>query len=165
MAKIISNTIQLHVARKDESSVRYEFLALKRSDSDELYPSLWQCITGTSDSGEKAAETALRELEEETSIARNQIEKFWTIPFVGSFFDPYRDAVNMVPAFGVLVRGDAEVRISPEHSQFEWLSDSEIMELLPFPSHKAGHEIFVRYILERDSSLGFEYRLPFEEYT
>ncbi len=158
MAEIISNTIQLHVARLNAESGRYEFLALKRSDGDELYPSLWQCITGTSESGEKAANTALRELEEETSIARHQISKFWTIPFVGSFFDPYRDAVNLVPVFGALVSSDAAVKLSPEHSKFAWLSDAEVLELLPFPSHKSGHEIFLRYVLESDSGSGFEFK-------
>lgn len=155
MSEIISNTIQLHVARLNAKSGRYEFLALKRSDGDELYPSLWQCITGTSDSGEKAADTAFRELEEETRIGKGMIEKFWTIPFVGSFFDPYRDAVNMVPVFGVLVRGDAIVEISSEHSRFAWLSDTEISEILPFPSHRMAHAIFVRDVLRGAQGDGF----------
>lgn len=46
MIEYISNTIQAHIVRKNLDN-QFEFLILKRSNYTNIYPGIWQVITGT----------------------------------------------------------------------------------------------------------------------
>lgn len=147
MIKYQSNTIQVHIARESKNNA-FEHLLLKRSSDVQPYPNIWQVVTGRIETDEKAAETAIREFKEETSLTPLKI---WTIPYVTQFFNPYKDTVNFAPVFGVLVDYEEEVLISSEHQAYKWLSANESKELLVLPSHVEGLQIFQEYILNRQS--------------
>ena len=59
MLTIISNMIEAHIFRMKKGKI--EFLLLKRSEN-EIYPGLWQMVSGTIHKGETASQTALREI-------------------------------------------------------------------------------------------------------
>ena len=65
MAKIITNLIEAHIFRKTKNGI--ELLLLKRSET-EIYPGLWQMVSGKIQVNEKAYQTALREIKEETGL-------------------------------------------------------------------------------------------------
>lgn len=143
MANFISDSIQVHIVRISPEN-KPEYLVIKRSDNSNLYPSVWQVITGWIDNGETAIQTALREVQEETGL--NPI-KICTIPYVASFFNPIRDLVQFAPVFGMMVDNNAHVKLSVEHSEFKWLNFENCLDFLEFPTHKIGTEIFHNYIV------------------
>jgi dATP pyrophosphohydrolase len=154
MPEFVSNTVQLHIAAYDTHGGDYKFLLLQRSADRKLYPLMWQTVTGVIEPDEKAIDTAIREMKEETGLEANKI---WTIPYVTTFFDPYNDRINASPVFGAFTEYSSEVRISHEHRDYKWLSIDEADEYLILPSHLEGMAIFLKYILKRNDSDYFEY--------
>ncbi len=148
MPQIVSKTIQLHIAFYNQNLNDLEYLALKRKDTDKLYPSIWQVVTGTIEENENSMDTAKRELIEETSL---QYSKFYSIPYITKFYDSKLDAVQFAPVFGVLVNSK-EVLLSDEHSEFKWLSFEEHRNLLTLPTHKEGANFFKDYVLDNPLS-------------
>ena len=65
--KIIDDIIEAHIFRLVED--RLEFLLLRRAADEEVYPGVWQPVTGRMHEGEKAWEAALREIKEETGLS------------------------------------------------------------------------------------------------
>ncbi len=158
MPKIISNTIQFHIAKLDIKSKSYKHLLLKRSPRNLLYPNVWQVITGTIEESETAVETALRELNEETGL---NVFDFWNLPYITQYYNVYNNSIGLSPCFGGLVRSDSNVVLSEEHSEFKWCSFEEAMELIPLPTHKSALDIFQNYIL--DGNLGNLYKIDLKE--
>jgi 8-oxo-dGTP pyrophosphatase MutT (NUDIX family) len=142
MPEFISNTIQLHVAKKEGEN--YRFLVLQRSDNVQIYPGLWQVVTGTVETGETASMTALREIYEETGL---RPVEFWTIPYVAVFYDTPKDVIHASAVFGALVDNAQQVRLSSEHQNLLWLDYEECIDKLELPSHKEGTRIFYDFIL------------------
>lgn len=151
MINLEANTVQVHVAAYDENK-QLKFLLLKRSSKEKLYPSVWQVITGTIENGEKAVETALRELKEETGCCP---VKLWTVPYVASFFNPYKDCINHAPVFAALVSSTDKIKISDEHDEYKWTDFKGCLDALIIPSHVEGTIVFKKYIL--DNELGDSY--------
>jgi dATP pyrophosphohydrolase len=153
MPKIISNTIQFHIAKYNDSANRFEHLLLKRASNAKLYPNVWQVVTGTIEAGETALATAKRELEEETKLSALKI---WTLPYITQYFDVKNDAIGLAPCFAALVRKDSRVILSKEHSEYKWCLLEEALDILPLPSHKEAAEVFEKYILENHLQKMFE---------
>lgn len=154
MIDFIANTVQIHIARTTPDRSGYEFLALQRSNSNPIYPSVWQAITGKIEKGETAIQCAIREVNEETGL---EIVSIWTVPFVALFFDPYTNSINASPVFGALVDNGKEVRISSEHQAFEWLLLEQFIDKVPFPSHKLGAKYFWEFVLASNNKAMFRY--------
>lgn len=154
MAEFISNTIQVHIAKKFEGE--YRFLVLKRADDEIIYPGIWQVVTGTCEQDERAIKTAVRETLEETGI---KPIKFWTIPYVASFFDTRRDKVSFVPVFGAFAADNSEVILSSEHSDYQWLNYEDTLNKLLLPSHKEGTKFFLEYCLNNENNHFFEKKI------
>jgi dihydroneopterin triphosphate diphosphatase len=123
---IRSNGVSVYVSR--EGSEGPEYLLLRRSEHDS-YPGLWQQVTGSIHEGETAWEGALRELREETGLladrlySADQFEMFYDIP---------DDSVMILLVFVAFVAPDTEVRLSEEHSAYEWLPVEAAGEKLSF---------------------------------
>ncbi|MCX7735129.1 MAG: NUDIX domain-containing protein [Candidatus Kapabacteria bacterium] len=149
MIEYISNTIQAHVVRENSEN-DYEFLILKRSNYTNIYPGIWQVITGTIRENEKALDCAIRELLEETSLSPIKI---WKIPYVALFYNHLDNRIHTSPVFGFLVDKDAPVIISKEHLEFKWLKFNDLLQLLQLPSHIEGTKIFYDYILSKNSQI------------
>ena len=112
-----------------------EYLVLKRSPHDPLYPGIWQIVTGSIESGETAIEAALREFQEETGLPPS---KFWVLPQIGSFYDYQTDTVRLSVLFACQVPDGRDPRLSEEHVGWQWLPAAEATLLLAWPSQGTG---------------------------
>lgn len=147
--KIVSTLIEAHIIRFKDNEI--EFLLLKRA-VNEKYPNIWQMITGTIDENEKAFETALREIKEETSLSP---KKMWIVPNINSFYSYESNEVCFVPVFVFQVDLNDEVKISSEHSEFKWLKKDEAKKLLAWPGQRKSVEIIHDYFSLKDDNLKF----------
>lgn len=142
--------IEAHIFRQiDENQI--EFLLLKRSDG-EIYSGVWQMVTGSIDKNEKAYQTAIREIKEETNLSPKQ---FWVVPNVNSFYEPKKDYICMVPVFAALVDLDCQVTISNEHSEYKWVNLEEAKKLLAWRGQRNSVDIIYEYFTKEKSFLNF----------
>lgn len=147
MPQIVSQVIELVVFRFRDD--RPEFLLLQRNGGEDLHPGMWQIITGTIAPGETALQTARRELAEETGLTP---VRFWSVPYVSTFYDPRSDAIHCSPFFAAQVRPEAEPRLSEEHRQAIWLPLREATRRLVWPSHREGLQRTVDYIISGEEA-------------
>lgn len=147
--KIISNLIEAHIFREQNGEL--EFLLLKRAPY-QYYPNLWQMVSGKIKDGEKAYETALREIKEETDLTP---EKMWIAPNINSFYSPDDEYISLIPVFAAKVKYDSSVKISTEHSEYKWLKPEEAKNLLAWEGQRKSVDLIVEYFLNRNSFLHF----------
>jgi len=141
--EIKSNLIEAHIYRQKNNSI--EFLLLKRSP-DQYYPDLWQMVSGKIKPNEKAFETALREIKEETGLIPSNI---WVVPNVNSFYTAEDDSITLVPVFAAKVGDDNSVSISPEHSKYGWFSQDETKTKLAWAGQHKSVDLIVDYFLNK----------------
>lgn len=146
---LITYLIEAHIFRIVANHL--EFLLLKRADK-EIYPGLWQMVTGTIDGEERAYQTAIREIKEETGLTP---QKFWVVPNVNSFYSEKLDQICMIPVFAALVAKTNEVTISEEHSEFRWVNKDEAISMLAWPGQRTSVEIINDYFMNHPHFLKF----------
>ena len=147
--KIISNLIEAHIFREVGNSI--EFLLLKRSEKV-IYPGLWQMVNGKIKKNEKACETAIREINEETGLIP---KKFWTAPNVNHFYSIENDFISILPVFAAVVDKNSKVIISNEHSDFKWVSPKEAKKMLAWTGQRKSVDIITDYFTKEISFLNF----------
>lgn len=130
MPAITSRFVDCHVFRRGPRGV--EWLVLKRSPGL-LMGGTWQMVSGTIESGEKAYECAVRELEEETDLRPLH---FYQASYVNRFYLAASDEIVLSPVFAAEVAPNAEVRLSGEHTAFEWVGFDEAMRRFPWPGQR-----------------------------
>jgi dATP pyrophosphohydrolase len=145
-----SSLVEAHIFRIVDNDI--EFLLLKRS-SKEIYPDLWQMVTGSLKEQEKAYETALREIKEETNLTPR---KLWVVPNINSFYLPEDDSVHFVPVFVAEVSAEQEVKISSEHVEYKWADKKEACSLLAWDGQRKSVGIIHRYFSGSDPNYKFE---------
>jgi dATP pyrophosphohydrolase len=123
-----------------------KFLVLKRSDDAKVHPGIWQIVTAKIDEGEKAYETAKREVFEETGLKSCEL---YIAPSINHFYNYMDDSINLVPVFIAQVES-LDVKISDEHSEFEWLSYDEAFGRIHWKNQKKMLEEAYHHIKNRD---------------
>ena len=146
---IISNLIETHIFRESKNGI--EFLLLKRAEN-QIYPGVWQMVSGKIKESEKAFETSLRELKEETNLAPL---KMWIVPKVNSFYSSESDSVCLVPVFAVQVKKDSNVNISYEHCEYKWVTSDEAKRLLAWYGQRRAVDLIEEYFLNDKSFFKF----------
>lgn len=146
---IVSNLIEAHIFRESESGI--EFLLLQRNE-DQIYPSVWQMVSGKIERNEKAFETSLRELKEETNLTPL---KMWVAPKVNSFYSSGDDSICLIPVFAIQVENNAKVKISGEHSDYKWVTPNEAKKLLAWYGQRRAVDLISEYFLNEKSFLKF----------
>ena len=109
-------------------SPELEVLLIERADR----PGFWQSVTGSKDAlDEPAAETARREVAEETGITGGNLRD-WGLQNVYEIYPVWRHRYapgvthNTETVFGLTVPRDSIVTLAPrEHLRFEWLPWAE----------------------------------------
>jgi dATP pyrophosphohydrolase len=149
MPKIIFKIAEVVVFRMMRTP---EFLVLKRSDNEDIYPGLWQIVSGGIKRGEKAYEAVAREIKEEIGI---KPEHLYNTPLTNTFYFYANDSVNVSPVFAAEVNGSAEVKLSREHKEFRWLEKDDAIALLVWPGQKEAIRIVSDYILSENPSRKF----------
>ena len=146
---IISNLVEAHIFRETENGI--EFLLLKRA-ADQIYPRVWQMVSGKINDNEKAFETSVREIKEETGLTP---EKMWVAPKVNSFYSAVSDTICLIPVFAAQVAKDSNVIISAEHSECTWVNPREAKELLAWDGQRRAIDLIEEYYLNEKSLLKF----------
>jgi dATP pyrophosphohydrolase len=134
--------IEAHIFREKGGSL--EFLLLKRSKA-EIYPGLWQMVTGSVEAGEKAPEAAIREIKEETGLSPRRL---WTVPHINSFYSVRKDKIIFIPVFAALTNAE-EILLSEEHVEFAWFPPDKAIELLAWEGQRKSVKIITDYYLYR----------------
>lgn len=117
----------------------FEYALLKRADKG-----YWQAVAGGGEDGENVIQAAQRETFEETGIKTDKgfiilqtIESVPVIEFADSFL--WGEGTFVIPqyCFGVLAPSD-EIKISHEHSRYEWFTFSEAYRRLNFTGNRTA---------------------------
>ncbi|MCM2454834.1 NUDIX domain-containing protein [Rhizobium sp. CG4] len=99
----------------------------------------WCQIAGGIEDGEKAWQTALREVKEETGLSCTRL---YSADICEQFYEADRDAITLAPVFVGYVDAEAEVVLNEEHSEFCWTSFSRAVDMVPF----AGQRHVLRHV-------------------
>ena len=146
MTEIVVRVVDCHIFRWEDGNPQY--LLLKRS-KNQMYPGIWQCVTGKIEKNEKPHETVLRELKEETGLSASNL---WTVDQVNHFFEAEQNRMNLIPVFGVEVESSI-INLSPEHTEFKWCSIDEGVDLLLWNQQKQGLINFHQMITNESEKL------------
>ncbi|MCK9426315.1 MAG: NUDIX domain-containing protein [Ignavibacteriaceae bacterium] len=144
-----ASMIEAHIYRKKNGKI--EFLLLKRGE-DANYPGIWQMVTGKIKKNEKAYETVLREVKEETNLS---VEKLFVVPIVNSFYSYISDSVNFVPVFLCLVNEGDKVKISKEHCKFRWVSKDKAKKMVAWTGQQKSLEIIYSFLTKKEKEIHF----------
>lgn len=143
------NLVETHIVKKVGDN--YKYLLLKRSPY-EKYPNIWQMVTGSVKRGEKAYETAIRELKEETNFSP---EKMFVVPTINSFYNEENDSIYLIPVFLAIVNPEQKVLLSSEHVEYRWESFEDAKAYLAWPGQRKSVDIIKKYLFDNDKSLNF----------
>ncbi|MBC8256012.1 MAG: NUDIX pyrophosphatase [Candidatus Marinimicrobia bacterium] len=146
MTEIVVRVVDCHIFRWENGKPLY--LLLKRSES-QMYPGIWQCVTGKIEADERPHEAAIRELKEETGFMPNSM---WTVDQVNHFFEAEQNRMNLIPVFGVEV-DSSNITLSPEHTEYKWCSVDEGADLMLWNQQKQGLLNFHRMITNEPEKL------------
>ncbi len=154
MIPMVSRIIEVCVFRFRADHI--EYLVLRRAPQEQVHPGMWQIVTGRVEEGEKALNTALRELQEETGLVP---EHCWSLPMLTFFFDVRSNAINMCPVFAVQVKDGTNPVLSGEHITYAWLPHESARTRLVWPSHRKAVDLVDRYIVKGEEAA---YRLELD---
>ena len=123
MAKTEVRTISVYPFRLTAQGP--EYLALHRRAEDADFGDVWMAVHGRIETGESAAQAAVRELKEETGVTPTG---FWLLDFIEHFYVPSIDAVELVPCFAAQL--EARVNLNSEHDEYRWMKRDDILKVL-----------------------------------
>lgn len=108
----------------------YKFLLLKRRKDRGGF---WQGITGGVKQGEKDIKALKRELLEETGISK--YKRIINLNYSFSFNLPQFGNLTE-NCYGVEVQNKTEIIMSPEHTEYRWLTLNKAISLLKYEANK-----------------------------
>lgn len=127
----------VHVIPYRESDLGWEFVVMKRADSE-----VWQGVSGGGEEGEQPEDTALRELREECGVTEVlklvRLDSVAAIPVIHYQVEHWPEDLYVIPqyAFGAKVESD-KIQLSHEHLQFEWLPYEEAVKRLTWHNNRS----------------------------
>jgi dihydroneopterin triphosphate diphosphatase len=123
-------------------TVGLDVLLLERAD----HPGYWQSVTGSRDGEETLAETAMREVREETGLdVRQYVLADWHIQNVYEIYPHWRYRYppgithNTEHVFGLQLPHAVDITIAPrEHLNYQWLAWQDAAEKVFSPSNRTA---------------------------
>jgi dihydroneopterin triphosphate diphosphatase len=135
-----SSLVSAYVYKKEGDVPK--FLVLKRK-SRYMF-GLWQQVAGKIEEGETAVQAVLREIKEETGLYPRAL---YSVDIIESFYDMGHNCIHLIPVFAAEFLPKARVVLSPEHSEYKWLSLAEAKKCLIFSQQKTSiDEVALNFI-------------------
>lgn len=135
-----------------DAAGRPEILLIRRTPG-RMYPGLWQCVTGKLEEGERIADGARREVAEETGLATDDLEAVFETDIVNWFHVADLDTLLCEAVFAARVRPGAEVVLSPEHDDAQWLAPEAAKALVTWPAYERAID-FIEWLLANPAKAG-----------
>ena len=142
MATVECNIVEVCIFRFTDAEP--EYLLLRRSKTDKIYPDTWQMVSGSIETNETLMKASLRELKEETGLTP---ERYWVVPHMNTFLNPRRDVVHISGVFAAQVPPGSMPQLSKEHYQFEWCTLERARGFLVWPGQITALSIVHDYIV------------------
>ena len=133
-----------------------EILLIRRS-AGRIYEGIWQCVTGRLEGDERVVDGALREVWEETGLARADLEEVFETDMINWFHERSVDGIWCEAVFAARVRPNAKIRLSHEHDDSRWLTPDAAKELVVWPAYEAAIDR-VSWLVDHPAKAG-HYRL------
>lgn len=114
-----------------------KILILKRSKKVRTYKGMWGGVAGYVEKDEKPYETALKEIKEEVGLKNEDVELLKQMDPI-SFTDYYESIKYDWKIFPFLfkIKEKRKIKIDWEHSQYRWISPSQIQKFETVPHLK-----------------------------
>lgn len=128
MLPVKSFSVSIFILKPDDSETKV--LLLRRTG---YLAGLWCQIAGGIEAGEKAWQTAIREVREETGI---ELSEIWSADILEQFYEADKECITLVPVFVSKVPTDTTVTLNDEHDAYEWMSFEKANTMLSFPGQQ-----------------------------
>jgi 8-oxo-dGTP pyrophosphatase MutT (NUDIX family) len=128
------------------SGLELECLTLRRAAGGRC-PGSWETVHGHIEAGERPAEAAVRELQEETGLETIHL---YNVSRMESFYQHRIDEVALVPVFAAFVTSQARVHLGSEHDRFEWLPVAEADARFAWPRERRALADIITLLREGD---------------
>lgn len=122
----------------------YKVLLMKRAEK--ILNDAWCYIGGGIEAGEKAWESALREIKEETGIHNVSL---YSASICEQFYGVIEEFIYVAPVFVGYVDDSENVILNNEHKEFQWLSFSEAKERAALPGNELVLEHIEKYFVKK----------------
>jgi 8-oxo-dGTP diphosphatase len=120
------------------------YLLLRRSPKKDFGAGAWECPTGRVDQGEGFEQAAHREVMEELGVEMQIDGILGTTHFYRGEPVPENELVGVIFLCSVAEAGF--VRLSEEHTEYHWLSASQVLKML---SADDPSQAWIRRVIER----------------
>lgn len=130
MLPVKSHSVSIFILKPNTSTGQMDVLLLRRTGH---LAGLWCQVAGGIELGEKAWQTAVREVFEETGITLSEI---WSADHLEQFYEEDKECITLVPVFVSTVPEDTEVILNDEHDAYKWASFDEANDMLGFDGQR-----------------------------
>jgi dATP pyrophosphohydrolase len=107
----------------------------------------WCPVSGRIETGERAWETALREIGEETGLKEGTL---YTTGVTDSFYDPEANTIELMPIFLFMIAREEAVTLDAAQSDYAWLDVDAALAQLTFAGHKTALQTIRRDFIQRE---------------
>ncbi|MFT5423200.1 MAG: 8-oxo-dGTP pyrophosphatase MutT (NUDIX family) [Phycisphaerales bacterium] len=118
-----------------------ELLQLRRVEADEGHDlhGTWQPVMGHIENHETPAQTAARELEEETGLCADSpdCKRLIALEGIHPYYLPSRNAIMMSPRFACEAALSWEPTLNHEHDAVRWIAVEQADEMFMWPGQRA----------------------------
>lgn len=101
-----------------------KFLIIQRSANEEVFPNLWEIPSGKREQFESSKDALVREIKEEVDVDIESISPVDVFEFKVEKESEVRDSTQI--SFLCRPTNEPKVKLSDEHQNFAWISESEI---------------------------------------
>jgi dATP pyrophosphohydrolase len=106
----------------------------------------WCPVSGRIEPGEKAWETALREIGEETGLKEGTL---YTTGVTDSFYDSEANTIELMPIFLFMIAREEAVTLDDAQSDYAWRDVDGALAQLTFAGHRTALATIRRDFLDR----------------
>lgn len=134
--RLRTDIVDVYIFRRRARSI--EFLQLLRSA--EPLKDTWHPVMGHVEKGETAVACALRELEEEVGLRREDaaFKGMWALEQVHPFYIAAIDQIVLSPRFAAEVTATWKPRVNDEHTALRWVKRGDVAKRFMWPGQRAA---------------------------